>query len=193
MQHHPLHYRPLSIACCWFWVLSHCLAADVPVELPTHRHQITGLFSRERIADLEKAVRQLPGIELVSVDFATAEAEVRYDAAKTFPNATPEQIVERFDQMLRNASRHTFGVKPLCTTPRTELQYVEIPVVGLDCKACCLAAYEAIYKLAGVEQATASFKDGLVTAWFDPNKTDAEALHAALRKRNVVLKVDPKP
>lgn len=158
-----------------------------------HRHQITGLFSKERIADLEKTMRQLPGVELVSIDFATAEAEVRYDAAKTFPNAAPEQIVERFDQMLRNASRHTFGVKPLCTTPRAELQYVEIPVVGLDCKACCLAAYEAIYKLAGVEQATASFKDGLVTAWIDPRKTDIETLQAALRKRNVVLKADPKP
>ena len=158
-----------------------------------HRHQITGLFSKERIADLEKTMRQLPEIELVSVDFATAEAEVRYDAAKTFPNATPEQVVERFDQMLRNASRHTFGVKPLCTTPRTQLQYVEIPVIGLDCKACCLAAYESMYKLAGVEQATASFKEGLITAWIDPGKTDIETLQAALRKRNVVLKADVKP
>ena len=65
---------------------------------------------------------------------------------------------------------------------------VEIPVVGLDCKACCLAAYEAIYKLEGVERATASFKDGLVTAWIDSEKTDRTKLEAALKQRNVTLK-----
>jgi hypothetical protein len=65
---------------------------------------------------------------------------------------------------------------------------VEIPVVGLDCKACCLAAYEAIYRLDGVEQATASFQVGLVTAWIDPAQTNQALLEEALRKKEVALK-----
>ena len=41
-------------------------------------------------------------------------------------------------------THHTFGVKPRRTVPRDKLQQVVIPVAGLDCKACCLAAYEAV-------------------------------------------------
>jgi len=107
------------------------------------------------------------------------------------PGARPEQIIERFDNKLREVSRSTFGIKPICATPRDKLQFIEIPVLGLDCKACCLAAYEAVYKLEGVEQATASFKDGLVTAWIDPQQTNREKLEAALKQRNVTLKPPP--
>ncbi len=164
------------------------LADEKLAERSTLKHQVTGLFSKDRIPDLQKTMQKLPDIELVKIDFDTSEAEFRYDAGKLFPNATPDQIVEQFDNLLRNASRHTFGIKPICKTPREKLMLVEIPVVGLDCKACCLAAYEAIYKLEGVERATASFKDGLVTAWIDSEKTDRTKLEAALKQRNVTLK-----
>lgn len=152
------------------------------------KHQVTGLFSPDREEDLREIFASLPDIKLVSVDFKTAEASFEYDAAKAFPDAKPEQIVEQFDNRLRNASRHTFGVKPLCAIEREKLQLVEIPVVGLDCKACSLAAYEAIYRLPGVETATASFKGGLVTALIDPNKADRATLEAALKQRGVQLK-----
>lgn len=155
---------------------------------PEFKHQVTGLFSRERIADLMSTIELLEGMELVKVDYTTAEAVFRYDPEKVFPGAKPEQIIERFDNKLREVSRSTFGIKPICATPRDKLQFIEIPVLGLDCKACCLAAYEAVYKLEGVEQATASFKDGLVTAWIDPQQTNREKLEAALKQRNVTLK-----
>jgi len=35
----------------------------------------------------------------------------------------------------------------------------------------------------GVEQATANFKDGLVTAWIHPKQTDRATLEDALRTR----------
>ena len=66
---------------------------------------------------------------------------------------------------------------------------IEISVAGLDCKACCLAAYEAIYRLEGVEMATASFHEGRVTALTDPEKTDRARLEAALKQRGVTLKM----
>jgi hypothetical protein len=68
------------------------------------------------------------------------------------------------------------------------LKLIEIPVAGLDCKACCLAAYESIYKLDGVERATASFREGRVTALVDPEKIDRSKLEDALKKRGVQLK-----
>lgn len=152
-------------------------------------HQITGLFSADRVQDLHDAVKLLPGIELVSIDFDKAEAAFVYDPKETFPDATPEQVVERFDNLLQQASQRTFGVKPLCAIPRDQLKFIEIPAAGLDCRGCNLAAYEAIYRLDGVEQATANFKDGLVTAWIDPNKTHRAAVEDALTKRKVKLRV----
>ena len=153
----------------------------------TVKHQITGLFMKERVPDLREAVAKLPHIQLVRIDFENAEATFTYDPAKVFPGAKPEQIVQRFDSLLKSASNHTFGIKPLRNIPLEKLRLIVIPVAGLDCKACCLAAYEAVYQLEGVERATASFRDGRVTALIDPARTDRSRLEAALKKRGVRL------
>ena len=184
----PQIFRTSLTLVAWLLASTLTFAEDKPVVPQEVKHQVTGLFCPERVEDLHKAAKQLTNIELVSVDYAKAEAVFRYDPAQVFNNATPEKIVEQFDNQLRNASRHTFGIKPLCTTPRDQLQFVEIPVVGLDCKACSLGAYEILYKLEGVEQATASFKTGLVTAWIHSSKTDRKSLEETLVKRNVTLK-----
>jgi copper chaperone CopZ len=154
----------------------------------TIKHQVTGLFMKEREQDLREAVEKIPQVKLVSIDFKNAEAIFAYDPAKVFPGARPEQMVERFDNLLKSASNHTFGVKPLRSVPLEKLRLIEIPVAGLDCKACCLAAYEAIYTLEGVERATASFREGRVTALIDPGKTDRAKLEDALKKRGVEVK-----
>jgi copper chaperone CopZ len=163
-------------------------AEGKPAELQPVKFRITGLFSPDREADLKEVLKQIPEVTLVQVDFKTSEASFTFDSAKAFPGAKPEQIVEQFDNRLRSASRHTLGIRAVCSIPREKLMFVEIPVVGLDCKGCCLAAYESIYKLEGVEQATASFKVGLITAWIDPEKTNREKLEAALVQRGVTLK-----
>lgn len=170
------------------WPLSPVHAEDKPATAVDVKLQVTGLFSSDRVADLQRTVEAIPEIELVSVDFDTAEAVFRYDSAKTFQNAKPDQIIEQLDNLVKPASRYTFGIKSLCKIPRDKLKRIEIPIVGLDCKACCLAVYETVYKLEGVEQATASFKQGLVTAWIDPEKTAPEKLEEALIQRNVTLK-----
>jgi copper chaperone CopZ len=157
----------------------------MPVRAETAKHQVTGLFMRNREQDLREAVAQIPNIKLVSIDFNNAEATFDYDPAKAFPGAKPDQVIQRFDNLLKSASNHTFGIKPLRNVPLQKLQLIEIPVAGLDCKACCLAAYEAVYKLEGVERATASFRDGRVTVLIDPEKTGRSQLEAALKKRGV--------
>jgi hypothetical protein len=154
----------------------------------TVKHQITGLFAREREADLRETIGKIPTIKLVSIDFKNAEATFEYNSAEAFPGAKPDQVVQQLDSKVRAASNHTFGVKPLRAIPREKLQLVEIRVAGCDCKACSLAAYEAIYRLEGVEQATASFREGRVTALIDPAKTNRGGVEAALKKRGVDVK-----
>lgn len=165
------------------------LASEPPDPPHLIKHQITGLFSPDREKDLQQVFEKLPDLKLVRVDFANAEASLEYDAAKVFPGAKPEQIVERLDNLIRGASNHTFGVKPLRSAKKEALKLIEIPVVGLDCKACSLAAYEAVYRLKGVETATASFKEGRVTALVDPEMIDRVELETALKQRGVQIQM----
>ncbi len=153
-------------------------------EAPVQAFRVTGLFDAEREAELRVTLEKLPGVELVRVDFDHAEATFRYDPA-IFPRTKPADLPKRFNGLLGSASNGTFGVKPRTATPREKLTRLEIPIAGLDCRACCFAAYEAVAKLDGVEQATASFRDGRLSALIDPVKTNRAALEAALRKKRV--------
>lgn len=155
------------------------------------RYRVTGLFQPDRVDDLREAMKSLPEVTLVNVDYATSEATFRFDATQAFPGVKPAQLVEPFNNRLRGATNGTFGIRALSGTPREKLRLVEIPIVGLDCKGCSFGAYDAVYQLDGVEQAQASFKDGLVIAWIDPQKTDRTQLEAALMRRRVTLRGDP--
>lgn len=165
------------------------LAEDKPAESQLMKHQITGLFCPEREQDFKDLCAQkLARFKLVSIDYANAEATFAYYPAQEFPGATPAQIIERFNNEVRNVSRSTFGIKPLRTTPKEQLKLIEIDIVGLDCKACSLAVYEIIERLDGVEQATAYFKTGKATALIDPAKIDRAKIEAALKDRGVAVK-----
>jgi copper chaperone CopZ len=148
---------------------------------------VRGLFAPDREEDLKEVFEELPEIKLLSVDYEKAQMTIEFTAKKAFPGAKPAQVVEQMDQKLRNASHHTFSVRPRSTTPREKLKWVVIPAKGLDCKGCCLAAYEAIATIEGVERATASFREGKITALIDPGKVDQAKLEEALRKKGVSL------
>ena len=162
-------------------------AADEPAAVEA-RFQITGFFSPDREKDLVETFAKLPQFEIRKLDFESGEALLRYDPAKGFPNRDLDKAVEQLDSMLKQHSQHTFGCRPLCTLPREKLEAVEIGVSGLDCKACSLAAYEAVYRLPGVEYAAASFREKRVVARIDPAKTSRAALETALKERGIPLK-----
>jgi len=167
------------------FVFPTALADDKPAKAERVTYRVLGLFSPDREKDLKAAFADIEGVTLISVNFDDAEITIEFVAAKAFPGAKPEQILERFDQKVRSATFSTFSVKPRRTVARDKLQTVVIPAAGLDCKACCLAAYESISGIDGVEQATASFKDGKITALIDPTRTDKAKLEEALRKKGV--------
>jgi hypothetical protein len=173
-----IHSRSIAIVC----TLMLCTGAAVGEPV---KHQVTGLFMPEREQDLRELVATLPEIKLISIDYKNAEAVFDYDVQKF---GKPEQTIQKLDAMIRTASRGAFGVKPLSKTPADKLKLIEIAVAGCDCKACSLAAYESIYRLDGVERATASFRVGRVTALVDATKIDRPALEAALKKKGVHVK-----
>jgi copper chaperone CopZ len=162
-------------------------ADDKPANPERITYRVLGLFSADREKDLRAAFEELPDLKLVGVNFDDAEITIEFVPGKVFPGQKPERVVELIDQQVRAQTHHTFSVKPRRTVPRDKLKPVVIPVAGLDCKACSLAAYEAVAAIDGVEQATASFKEGRITALIDPKRTDQTKLEEALRKKGVQL------
>ena len=163
-------------------------AEDKPAPKPERlTYRVTGLFSKDREADLRESFQELPDFKLVAIDFDNAEVTLEFAPDKLFPGQKPERVTELVNDKVRSVTHSTFGVKPRSTLARDKLKEVVIPVAGLDCKACCLAAYEIVAQVDGVVQATASFKEGRVTAKVDPSKADQAKLEEALRKRGVAV------
>jgi hypothetical protein len=142
------------------------------------------------VKDLRASFAEVPDVKLMAVDFDFAEITVEFVGVKAFAGFPPKDYPAALDGKLAQASNHTFHVKPRSNVPREKLKIVVIPVAGLDCKACALAAYEGVARVDGVAQATASFKENKVTARIDPEKTNRDALEAALRRAEVQL---PRP
>jgi hypothetical protein len=152
--------------------------------------QIRGLFIPERGDDFRRLIDQFPEVRLLDLDYETATATIAYAGeSNIFRDANPEQIIERLNNRMRHSPDQTLGVVPLSSIPREKLQRVELGIIGLDCKACSLGVYNILTRIDGVEQATASFRDGIAIAWIDPEKTDREALEMALKSRGVQLRL----
>jgi len=149
-------------------------AAAEPQEIT---HRITGLCCREREAEFRQAMQDKPEVKLISLDYSKAEATFAYDP-KTFSA----------DQVRQLLSARGFGFKTTPPIPADQLTRIEIAIIGLDCIGCSLAAYNIVMKVEGVEQATASFKEGRVIAMIDASKTDKAALEEALKKARVEIK-----
>lgn len=152
--------------------------------------RVTGLFAAERVDAFRSLMDKFAEVKLKTIDFDTAEAAFAYDPeCDLFKGASADQIAERINNRVRQLSNHTLGLKPPGALPREQWQRIEIPIVGLDCPACSLAAYEILMQVDGVEQAVASFHDRQAIAWIDPSRTDREKLIEALKQRQVA--VDP--
>lgn len=150
--------------------------------------RVIGLFEPARGDELERVLRQISEVKLMRLDRELAEVTLAYDPnCDLLKTASPEQLVERISDRLRNLTRHTMKLTARSEVPRDKLERVEIPILGLDCQACCLAAYEALAQIEGVEQATASFREKQAVAWINPEKTSRTELEMALQRRGVKI------
>lgn len=176
--------RSLALILC---LSAPAFAADKPEPKPVQAtYRLYGLFSPDREKDLRSVWDDVPDVKLVGINYGDAEITVEYTPGKAFPGAgKPEQFLQQIDNRIRQATHHTFAIGPRRTIPKEKLQEVVVPIAGLDCKACCLAAYEAVARVDGVDRVTASFKDGKLTALIDPEKMDRAKLEDALKKRNI--------
>ena len=157
------------------------------------RHRIIGIFEPDRQEDLRECVKTMSDVQLVNLDYETAEVTFRYDVPKLINGYNPkkpptdEAIAKRLDELLRAASNGTFTLSAPATIPKDKLESVAIQVGILDCKGCRYGAYLAVAKIEGVERATITADTHTLTAQFDPAKTKRAALEDALKKAHIEL------
>lgn len=102
--------------------------------------RVLGLFMPERERDLKDLLEKTGKFKLIALDFAKAELTVEFDSAQVWSGEKPNRYLELFNNELRNGSRGSFSAKELIQTPADKLRWVEITVVGLDCKGCSFGA-----------------------------------------------------
>ncbi len=171
------------------WLAALALGSSGAADPPgTYRHKVLGLFSKDRERVFREALRKIPEIELVSLDFDDAEAVLRYSPANLASKGTPEEIVRVLNQKVQSITVATLGIGAARTGPPAKFARFEIPVAGIDCEACCFGAYRAIAQVEGVEAATVSFHDGRAIVRMDPAKADRAKVEAALKKLGVEVK-----
>lgn len=161
------------------------MAADAPAKPEKFTFRVLGLYAPEREADLKAGLAEIPDVKLIDLNYADAEITVEFVPKTAFPGAKPEQLPERFEQKLRQATHHTFGVRPKRNESKEKLEEVTISAGACDCRGCRLAVSEAVDRLDGVDRVFVDLKAGQVKVRIDPEKVDRAKLEDALRKKGV--------
>jgi copper chaperone CopZ len=175
------------------------LTLSVTAAEQTVQYSVRGLFQPDRKDALTNAATALENCRLIEVNYDLARATFAYDdEAQGFKKAKPEQILQQIDNQVRSATNHTFTLQQPRALVEDKLKRIEFTIEGLDCLGCSYGAYSTVVAIEGVERATASFRDGRLTAFIDPAKTSREAVAEVLKKKDIKIvettdKQEPKP
>ena len=102
-------------------------SSTLQAEEPPTRFRLIGLFAPDRQQDLRDVLADVPELELVRLDYDTAEVTLRYDAKKLFPGSNPqkppklEDVVQRLNNFLIPAATAPSDWRRARRWPRTSL------------------------------------------------------------------------
>ena len=162
------------------------LSVAAPAAEQTVQYSVRGLFQPDRKAFLINAAMGLEGCRLVEVNYDAARATFTYDdETQVFKKVKPDQILQQIDTQIRKLTNHCFTLLQPGTLPAAGWTRIDFNIEGLDCLGCSYGAYSAVASLEGVDHATASFRDGRLTAFIDPAKTSRGALSEVLKKKEI--------
>jgi hypothetical protein len=154
-------------------------------------YRVVGLCSPDRQDDLREAFKEVPNVQIASIDYDNAECTLRFDLAKLGfdPKKPPDddKVLTQLANRLHGVTHGLFTLKARCALPKDKLQHLDIKIGILDCKGCRLGTYYSIARMDGVEQANLIAKPSEISAWIDPAKVKREALIDALKKARVDL------
>jgi len=127
----------------------------VEISLP-----VFGMNCASCVAHVEKALKDLPGVDQVVVNLGTAEARLRYDATRV-------DILE-FQQAITDVGY---------SVPTSELT---LEVRGMTCPSCVAHVEGALQDLPGVLRATVNLRLGTAMVEYIPGIIDRERMKHAV-------------
>jgi Cu+-exporting ATPase len=126
---------------------------------------ITGMHCASCVANTEKALKKLDGVQSASVNIASESAIVQIDPTKVSATDIEKAITDLgFVPHLREAPGKS----------------VTIGITGMHCASCAANIEKALSKLDGVSEANVNFAAESVMVRFDPNTVSHQDLEKAI-------------
>src|SRR5258706_1750990 len=117
-------------------------------EEQTVTYRVVGLCTPDRQDDLREAFKEVPNVEIASIDYDNGECTLRYDLTKLSAGSkkppTDEALLKQLKDRLNGVSHGLFSLKARSVLPKEKLQKIEIKIGILDCKGCRFGTYYAV-------------------------------------------------
>jgi P-type Cu+ transporter len=123
---------------------------------------VTGMTCAACVARVERGLKKVDGVQTASVNLATENATVIYDADKTTPQALLDKVVDT-------------GYTPLTDT-------VELGVTEMTCAACVRRVEKALRKVPGVMEASVNLATERASITYLPATTGLGQFKRAVRE-----------
>ncbi len=123
---------------------------------------------------IEKGLKKLPGVKDASVNFATEQATVMYDPAKT----GMEQMVHKVDAVGYKAIPLVMPaptLAPVELEPEGETRTV-LDLEGMTCASCAMRIEKGLKKVPGVKDASVNLATEQAVVTYDPLQTGLEQM-----------------
>ena len=137
---------------------------------------VQGMTCASCVARVERALRAVPGVQDASVNFATNQARVTYDAS----GATPAALAAAIEQA---------GYEVPRATPSESS--IELSITGMTCAACVRRIEKGLRAVPGVHEATVNLVTQRASIRFDPSATSAATLAGAVEKAGYTVVDEP--
>ncbi|MBI0398070.1 mercuric transport protein MerTP [Cyclobacterium marinum] len=124
---------------------------------------------------VKHAVSSLNGVQVVSVSYKDASAQVKYDASIVGLDKITEGI---------NGTGYTVSDSKVSDWHAQSdiFQTIELPVKGMTCSGCESHVTHAVGELAGVKEVKTSYEKGNAIAKYDPDKVEKDKIIETINK-----------
>lgn len=124
--------------------------------------KIKGMHCASCAMTIEKAIKKMPGIKFVQVNFASETLLAEYDEVKINPSQLAKAVLGAGYELTVKTEESDREGKTL----------ISFKVIGMDSPHCAMVVEKAIKTLAGIEKVEVDFNNARAKIVFDPQKTN---------------------
>ncbi|MFX0113829.1 MAG: heavy metal translocating P-type ATPase [Candidatus Hodarchaeota archaeon] len=130
--------------------------------------RVEGMHCASCVANVEKSIKNVPGVSKVSVNLLTSKAVIEYDSAQT-----------QIPDLVQAVEKVGYNAKEVQTTKPGD---VTLSVTGMHCAGCVTSIERSLQEVPGVLSASVNLTTNRAKVSFDPSKVSVPGLIAAVEK-----------